>query len=168
MNPENIRLMREAYAVIGGLTPLKNADCGKLCDRICCRGDTSGMLLFPGEEDMLTGVPGFYIEEIEYMDTPGIKLLLCDGVCDRDMRPFACRIFPAAPNVDDKGGVSVQADIRGRRMCPIYDLEHVDKDFTEAVGKAFDILSENKETLDLMLLISGEIREIKRFYKFSE
>jgi hypothetical protein len=50
-------------------------------------------------------------------------------------------------------------------MCPIYDLEHVDKNFISAVGKAFGILAEDKKTLALMRLISDEINEINRFYK---
>jgi hypothetical protein len=49
-------------------------------------------------------------------------------------------------------------------MCPIYDLERADKNFIAAVGKAFDILAQNQETLDLMRLISDEINELKRFY----
>jgi len=166
-NSDNADMIREAYAAIGGLTPVKNFNCGKLCGGVCCKGDSAGMLLFPGEEDILKEVPGFYIEEIEYMDKSGIKLLMCDGVCDRDTRPFSCRIFPVAPDVDKKGNVSVQPDIRGRNMCPLWDLdpEHVDENFVAAVGKAFEILSKNKKMLALMRLISAEIAEYKRFYK---
>ena len=157
-------IIHEAYEIIGGLTPVKGADCGRLCDKICCQGDTAGMLLFPGEEDILGGVPGFDIEEIEYMDTPGIKLLMCGGECDRDLRPFACRIFPVAPNIDKDGNVTVVPDIRGRQMCPVWDLEHVDKNFIKAVKKAFELLAKDEDMLFLMRLISDEINELRRFY----
>jgi len=157
--------MREAYAAIGNLTPIKNADCGKLCDKICCEGKEAGMLLFPGEETIFGGMEGFEIEEIEYMEVSGIKLLLCDGVCDRAVRPFACRIFPVAPGIDKNGAVYVRPDLRGRRMCPIWDLKHVNKSFVNAVKNAFQILAEDDAALSLIRLISAEVDELERFYK---
>ena len=167
---DNINIINEAYNIIGGYTPLKkNADCGKLCGKICCKGKDSGMLLFPGEEEILKDIPGFYIERIEYMDTPGINLLLCDGTCDRNLRPFACRIFPAAPEIslDENNNIiiSVRADIRGRHMCPLWDLnpDYINENFLDSVSKAFNILAKNKDALNLMRLISDEIAEIKRF-----
>lgn len=159
-----IKLIYKAYDLIGDLTPLK-IDCGKLCDKICCQGDDFGMLLFPGEEIIFDGIHGFKIEETEYMETPGLKLLLCDGECERNLRPLACRMFPVAPDVDINGDVSITADIRGRRMCPIWDLRHVDRNFIKAVGKAFELLAQNKIMLDFMRLISAEINELRRFYK---
>ena len=158
-------LIYKAYEIIGGLTPIKNADCGKLCDKICCKSDEAGMLLFPGEENIFDGIPGFYIEEIEYMDTPGMKLLMCDGECERALRPFACRIFPVAPSVDKDGNVDVIPDIRGRRVCPIWDLNHVDKNFTRVVKKAFELLAKDEIMLSVMRLISSELDELRRFYK---
>ena len=166
MNAKSLtNLINDAYGIIGNLTPLKKADCGKLCGKECCKGDESGMLVFPGEEIILEGMPGFRIEEIEYMDTPGIKLLLCDGECERALRPFACRIFPVAPSVDKDGTITAAPDIRGRRMCPIWDLKYVDKTFVKAVKKAFELLAENEKLLYFMKLISSEIDELKRFYK---
>ena len=154
-------LIHDAYEIIGGLTPVKNGDCGKLCGKICCDGDKAGMLLFPGEENILKDVPGFSVEEIEYMDIPGIKLLMCGGECDRDLRPFACRIFPAAPNIDViTGNVTASPDIRGRRMCPLWDLEHVDKNFIKAVKKAFELLAKDGEAMFLMRLISDDLHDI--------
>ena len=157
-------LIYDAYALIGTRTPIK-ADCGKLCGKACCKGDAAGMVLFPGEEFILSGVSGFYIEDIEYMDIHGIKLLLCDGKCNRDLRPLACRIFPVAPDINDSGNIGVQADIRGRRMCPIWDLEHVDKDFIESIEKVFALLGQDETMLFFLRLISAEIKSIRRFYK---
>jgi len=158
-------LICRAYDIIGGLTPLENADCGKLCDRICCKGDGAGMLLFPGEENLFENAPGFCIEEIKYMDVPGMKLLLCDGECDRALRPLACRMFPAAPSVDDNGNAAVVPDIRGRRMCPLWDLKNAGRNFVASVGEAFVMLSRDKDMLNFMRLVSSEIEELKRFYR---
>ena len=158
-------IMYNAYEAIGNLTPIKKADCGNLCDKICCEGDEAGMLLFPGEEDIYDDIPGFTVEEIDYMETPGVNLLICDGKCERALRPFACRIFPVAPSVDKDGIVTAVPDIRGRRMCPIWDLKYVDRKFIKSVQKAFDILSENEKILSFMRLISAEIDELTRFYK---
>ncbi|MCL1859211.1 MAG: hypothetical protein FWF92_08255 [Oscillospiraceae bacterium] len=158
-------IIYNAYDIIGNLTPIKNADCGKLCDKICCKGDNAGMLLFPGEEDIFDGILGFHIEEIEYMETPGIKLLLCDGECTRALRPFACRMFPVAPFIDKAGNITAVPDIRARRMCPLWDLKYADKNFIRAVKKAFELLAQNKKIFSFMRLISSEIDELKRFYK---
>jgi hypothetical protein len=165
MNDGLTGLIYEVYEIIGNLTPLKKADCGRLCDKICCRGDEAGMLLFPGEEAIFDGIAGFSVEEMEYMETPGIKLLMCDGECERALRPLACRIFPVAPRYDNNGGFDAAPDVRGRRMCPIWDLKHADKSFVRAVQKAFDLLSENAEITAFMRLISAEQEELARFYK---
>ncbi|MCL1793237.1 MAG: hypothetical protein FWG34_05150 [Oscillospiraceae bacterium] len=165
MNNNLIELIYEAYGIIGSLTPLKSADCGKLCDKICCKGDKAGMLLFPGEESIFGEIAGFWIEEIEYMETPKIKLLMCDGECERAIRPLACRIFPVAPLAGKNGGFDAAADIRGRRVCPIWDLKYVDKTFVRAVKKVFALLSENAEMAEFMRLVSAEQEELMRFYK---
>ena len=159
-------LIYKAYDIIGSLTPVKGADCGKLCEKRCCKGDEAGMLLFPGEEIILAGITGFNIEKMVYMETPGINILFCDGCCKRETRPLACRIFPVAPSInkDDKD-VTAVSDIRGRRMCPIYDLKYADPKFIQAVAEAFNLLAQDKSTLDFMNLISSEINELKRFYK---
>jgi hypothetical protein len=158
-------LIYEAYRIIGELTPIKNADCGRLCDKGCCKGDKAGMLLFPGEENIFEGILGFCVEEIEYMENNGIKLLLCDGECERAIRPLACRIFPVAPLVGEDGRIDAVPDIRGRRICPIWDLKHVDKAFVRAAKRAFELLANDEKSLALMRLISAEQRELMRFYK---
>jgi hypothetical protein len=156
-------LIYSAYAEIGNLTPLKT-DCGKLCGKICCKGDKAGMLLFPGEENIFCGVRGFRIEETEYMGISGLKLLLCDGECERTLRPLACRMFPAAPNIGKDGNVGIVPDIRGKRMCPIWDLKNADETFIGAVGKAFELLAKNDGVLFFMRLLSSEQDKLRRYY----
>jgi len=160
----NIEFIYAAYEAIGDLTPIKT-DCGKLCDKACCKGDEAGMLLFPGEELIFEGVPGFRIHEMEYMNVPGIKLLMCDGECTRNVRPLSCRIFPIAPNIDSAGNITVQPDRRGRRLCPIWDLKNVDETFVGSVQKAFEILAKDEAMLFFMRLLSDEQEKLRRFYK---
>lgn len=160
-----VKLIYKAYDIIGDLTPINNIDCGGLCNKICCMGDDAGMLLFPGEEAIFDGISGFCIEETEYMDTSGLKLILCGNKCERALRPLACRIFPASPNVDKDGNITVQSDMRGRRMCPIWNLEGVDKVFVESVNNAFRALAVNQEMLSFMRLLSSEQEKLRRIYK---
>ena len=162
---ELIYKIYKAYEIIGDLTPIKNADCGKLCDKICCQGDGAGMLLFPGEDVIFDGIVGFQIETIEYMDTPDVKLLLCDSECERGLRPLACRMFPVAPRVDINGSVTVCPDIRGRRMCPLWNLKDVDKTFIETVEKAFKFLAKDEKMISFLRLISSEQDKLRRIYR---
>jgi hypothetical protein len=44
------KVYKKVYKIIGKKTPLYG-DCGLLCQKACCQGDSKdGMLLFPGEE----------------------------------------------------------------------------------------------------------------------
>ena len=101
------RLYRRAFALLGGFTPLR-ADCGALCEKRCCGGDAeTGMLLFPGEK---TSLP--------VKTVGGRTLVVCGGVCDRDARPLACRLFPLFPVPDGHGGLKAAPDVRGG-LCPL-------------------------------------------------
>lgn len=111
----NKKLILKAYEIIGNHTPLKT-DCGRLCNAVCCQGDDeTGMLLFPGEEELYINEDGFTVTTTDY----GMKLLLCNGKCNRDKRPLSCRIFPLAI-VNKNGIMRVIADPRSRAMCPLY------------------------------------------------
>lgn len=53
MNGKYQRLYKKAKNIMQDKTPLKK-DCGQLCGKACCKGDTeTGMLLFPFEENSL-------------------------------------------------------------------------------------------------------------------
>jgi hypothetical protein len=157
-------IIYETYEIIGSHTPLKT-DCGELCGGICCKGDKAGMLLFPGEENIFAGVPGFVIEDMEYMGVSGVKLLICDGKCKRDIRPLACRIFPCIPHIGGDGGITAAADIRGRRMCPVWDLKQVEKSFIKAVRQAFLLLAKDEKQSAFMRLLSSEQDLLRKFYR---
>ena len=100
-------------------TPL-TTDCGELCGHRCCHGeDHDGMWLLPGEEQFFLGQPGFSVQPCQ--DNAGYPLVVCDGHCDRRLRPFACRIFPLFPMVrlSPLGGIMVQAQMDREHSYPV-------------------------------------------------
>ncbi|MDP4133027.1 MAG: hypothetical protein Q8882_03345, partial [Bacillota bacterium] len=124
------------YDIIGDKTPLKT-DCGKLCDGACCK-DTesgSGMYLYPFEEKLLEG-KGLTIEKSDFIYAKGKSALFasCPGVCSREFRPLACRIFPLLPYKKDDE-VTVIIDPRSFSMCPLAfkGMYHLDRDFIKRV-----------------------------------
>ena len=138
------------FRIIGDLTPLR-ADCGRLCDGACCKGDeNTGMRLFPHEQTTLPvkDLPG------------GIRLAVSSGSCDRDKRPLACRIFPFFPTVDQKGKVYTEEDYRGKKICPMIgnsDRIIYDRRFLRAVKRVGKILAKDPHCLDFMQQATEEI-----------
>lgn len=143
-------LYEKIFKILGNHTPL-NVDCGVLCECACCKGEGNiGMLLFPHEESCLN------ISITEF----GGRLAVCDGTCNRDKRPLACRIFPFFPTVDEKGNVFVEKDYRAFRLCPL--LEHSDEiifnpKFFKALKKVGKLLAKDDECLAFLQDITREI-----------
>lgn len=140
MTKENV--ISTCYSLLRKRTPL-NFDCGKICDGKCCKGDeNTGMLLFPGEEKLVD--ENIKIKELEN----GFKLAVCNGTCDRNKRPLACRIYPLFPyftKEDEKEIIKVIIDIRND--CPIANGEYeFRKDFIKAVRRVGKYLLLNDET----------------------
>ena len=152
------KIYNKIFKILGDLTPLKG-DCGKLCDRACCKGDkNTGMLLFPFEETKLD------ICENEV----GEKVAVCNGKCDRTSRPLACRIFPFFPTIDENGKIFVEPDYRGVRLCPMvehFDEIIFDKKFLSAVKKVGKILSKDKVCREFLHNATAEIDTFYEFYK---
>ena len=71
------------------------------------------MLLFPGEEALYEALPGYRVRR-----TARGWLLICNGSCDRAMRPLSCRMFPLLPTLRD-GEIRVEMDARARAVCPL-------------------------------------------------
>ncbi|MBR3988375.1 MAG: hypothetical protein IKK10_03625 [Clostridia bacterium] len=149
-------MYEKIFKIMGDLTPLK-ADCGKLCGGACCKGDeNTGMRLFPFEESELP------VKTLEN----GVRLVVCNGKCDRTKRPLACRIFPFFPTVDDKGKVYVEPDFRGVRLCPM--ITHSDeivfnKQFFKALKKVGKILAKDETCLEFLKESTKEIDTYKDF-----
>ena len=94
-----LEAVKQARKLLENVTPLRR-DCGGVCGAACCQSDEDGqggMLLFPGEEALYETLPeGFSIREDNAV-LPGMKLLTCDGVCEREYRRLSCRLFPMLP-----------------------------------------------------------------------
>lgn len=161
---ESAKFYREMYEKMGGLTPLM-FDCGRLCGKACCEVTPAlpGMYLFPGEEDLYRGVPGF---SLSTRDLPGygpVQLLSCDGACDRALRPLECRVFPLVPKVAGDA-VKCRVDARGRSVCP---LCHQGKGglsgaFVQAVQGVFDALWRQPETKRFLIALSNAVDEYEK------
>ena len=143
-------LYNKIFKILGELTPL-NVDCGVLCECACCKGDSNqGMILFPHEESKLP---------VKITES-GLSLVVCDGKCDRNERPLACRIFPFFPTVDEKGKVFVEKDYRAHILCPL--LEHSDEiifnpKFFKALKKVGKLLAKDEECLAFLRQSTDEI-----------
>ncbi len=150
------KMYDKIFKVMGELTPLK-ADCGRLCSGACCKGDANtGMRLFPLEETRLP-----------YKELPsGVRLVVCNGSCNREERPLACRIFPFFPTIDEKGRVYTELDYRGTRVCPM--IEHsseiiFDRRFLRSVRKVGRILAKDPVCREFLLEATQEIDTYSAF-----
>ncbi len=156
MSTDYYNMYQKIFKIMGDLTPLK-ADCGKLCSQACCKGDeNTGMRLFPFEESELP---------VKILDN-GVRLVVCDGKCDRTKRPLACRIFPFFPTVDERGKVFVEPDFRGARLCPLIshsDEIIFDKRFFNALKKVGKILAKDEACLEFLREATEEIDTYKDF-----
>ena len=142
----------QIYSLLGSYTPLKG-DCGRACNKACCEGDKDGdgMYLFPFEEIMYTNLPSWASiseTDFEYDEGKFAPLFSCDGICERNMRPLSCRIFPLTPYIAKDGVLEVIVDPRAKGMCPLSALfvEDFDADFVKAVEKVGEFLLSNPET----------------------
>ena len=138
------QLIREAYAIIGPLTPLAG-DCGALCGAACCQSDEDGqggMFLFPGERALLEAESWCRIAPSA---GPG-DLVTCLAPCPRDKRPLACRIFPLTP-VWTGEVWTVRMDARARAMCPLCPsgVKGVQREFALAVRRALRRIAQDPE-----------------------
>lgn len=137
-----------ARSLLRELTPLKT-DCGRLCAGACCQGDEkTGMLLFPGEEAFYEGCTFARIIPAGFsLGGQDAQLLVCDGTCDRDNRPLACRLFPLFLKFKEDGVTKLRMDVRARSVCPLtdYGIKALDSDFKQAARAAYDLLLQDEE-----------------------
>ena len=122
------------------LTPLRS-DCGLCCGFACCRsheGEETGMLLFPGEERLYAGLPGWRV-----LDAGGDRLIVCGGDCDRGERPLSCRIFPLLPLLREDG-IHVVTDARALGTCPLR-RDGLSAEFVAAVKACGELLAAEPE-----------------------
>ena len=163
-------LILAAYDELSEVTP-KKYDCGLLCSAACCAEnhshgdeDDCGMLLLPGEKELLSGEAGF-----EFIDRDdGSTLLVCEGKCLRDLRPFACRIFPFYPKIEKTGRrltVQILPDPRSHNICPIMSDFRKRKTnilFLRAAKKATRILMQDEDIKKELMSQSEMIADIEK------
>lgn len=147
------RLYEKIFKIIGNETPLK-ADCGKVCDCACCKGDgNTGMILFPYEETEL------FVKST----ADGNRLAVCNGTCDRSKRPLACRIFPFQITVNEKNRTFVELDQRGRGICPLItlgDQVEFNKKFISRLKKVGKLLKKDEKILEFLKKQTEETDQI--------
>lgn len=132
-----MKSLRMARKLLEDVTPLAR-DCGQMCGCACCLPDEDGqggVWLLPGEAETLQGAPW---ARILPGDTP---LLMCEGQCERSLRPFLCRLFPLI-GVRRQGAWQVRMDRRARSMCPLTrgGASALDPAFTQAARQAVGLL----------------------------
>lgn len=137
-------ILTKALAAIGDRTPMLT-DCGVRCGAACCEPDEDGqggVYLFPGERPLLGGAEWGHFDEDSFA-----PMLVCDGMCDRDRRPLACRIFPLTPVRNAEGKWTVRMDIRAQAMCPLtrYGVRGLDPEFVRDVIRAIRIIAKDPE-----------------------
>lgn len=158
MKKENV--LKSCYSVLRRTTPL-DFDCGKICNGKCCKGDEkTGMLLFPGEVKLID--PNINVIKTEN----GNKLAVCNGSCDRNKRPLACRIYPLFPLASEDGEVDVIFDFRAD--CPLSKGEYeFNRSFIKAVRRVGKYLLLNEETAQyykaLCHIQNEQIEILKKF-----
>lgn len=132
--------LAQAKQVLCNITPLKT-DCGALCGHACCRGTAEdGMILLPEESAFYKNCSWCRILE----HAQG-ELLVCDGTCPRNERPFACMIFPLRIEVLENRARVIVDPLAGS-VCPLADrgLSAFDRDFVNAAKAAASILLKEK------------------------
>lgn len=155
--------VERARALLQDITPL-HADCGLTCGGACCRslpGETTGMLLFPGEDASYAELPGYRI-----IDTPQGKLLTCSGHCERKDRPLSCRLFPLLPLLRPDG-VKVATDLRAKAVCPLsrQSKDALDPAFVQAVRQVGQLLADDPEQRAFLLQLTKNQDELKALRK---
>jgi len=155
--------LRAAREELLEVTPLKR-DCGKVCGARCCdslEGEETGMLLFPGEEEACRNRPGWKLRE-----TARGWLLICSGLCSREERPLACRMFPLLP-VPEGQEIRVRTDERARAVCPLtrQGKQGMDPAFVEAVRRAGELLIRQEDQRVFLEALKAEQAEIRRIRK---
>jgi hypothetical protein len=148
-------LLLEACRIIDEATPL-NFNCGTLCSRACCECD-GFMMVFPGEKELLCN-QNYSFDKTDLLSYGQIDIVTCKGTCDRNYRPFSCRIYPLAPKFID-GELFVRLDVRGRPTCPLChkSMTALNPDFIRKVKKALIHLTQDDNLKKFLQAISNHV-----------
>ncbi len=152
-------VLAKARDILRDVTPLRS-DCGLVCHGACCQslpGETTGMLLFPGEEAYYAGRPGYSMQQ-----TPQGMLLTCHGPCNRDDRPLSCRLFPLLPLLR-ADGVKVATDLRAKAVCPLakQGKDALQPEFVDAVRQVGRLLAQEESQQAFLTMLTKTQDELK-------
>ena len=148
----NREYLMKARTLLMNVTPMAR-DCGRSCGAACCQPDEDGqggVYLFPGEEELLGEIAwGKVAEDSAVLDGKRARMLVCEGMCEREKRPLGCMIFPLTPRLGEDGRVDVGFDLRARTMCPLlrYGMTGLRRDFVSAVREALGWIARDEEGL---------------------
>lgn len=148
----DMQILARARALLNDVTPLKT-DCGLLCGHACCLPDEDGqggVYLFPGEK-AITGNWGDIVPS-EMLPGMPADMLICKSMCDRDLRPLACRFFPLTPIKLKSGKWSVRMDRRAFALCPLcpHGANGLDPAFVQAAKEAINLIAADLEGLQFL------------------
>lgn len=153
------KALREAYALLEKATPMGRADCGALCNAVCCTSKTGdSMELFPYEKELFASLDGFEVTDGK------VPLVKCTGRCNRDERPLACRIYPLFPMVTEENGeekITVIYDPRAASSCPLCVAKaRLDRRFVRAVRRAGKYLLSDPVTAEHLRATSEYLEDL--------
>lgn len=157
----------EAMSMLEEVTPAK-FDCGLLCTAACCgencgeNPDSLGMWLMPGEKEFLEKHTDYSFIK----DESGNDCAVCNGSCDRELRPFACRIYPfyasLSTRYDGRIMIRIKRDPRAMHSCPFAYGKHFrpSAGFVRAFVRATRLLLSRQCFRDELFEISAFLDEI--------
>lgn len=168
---KHFETLLRAYTILENVTPLRY-DCGKLCGSLCCHnnaedGETLGMWLLPYERELLESLCA-HDNKTKYTFATaedGTRTVSCNGKCQRQYRPFACRIYPFYAHIDvAENKIKVLKDPRAVLSCPIAKINsHIRPtvEFTVCVKKAVRELMKDAEIATDIISVSDFLSEIR-------
>lgn len=156
----------KVYRLTDNTTP-RSFDCGELCGKRCCSNLSSGklksgMALLPHEKDYLISKGAKY----EYAENEDGDILICNGSCNRKLRPFACRIFPYYADLRDNR-IKIKKDLRAVSVCPLILMKIRKRPsvyFLRNIKKSIRVLCTEEEIKDNFDSISGFIEYLYDLY----
>ncbi len=157
-------LYNQVYQLLNKVTPL-NTDCGRECRKACCQGEETdfGMYLFPGEEIMQSESDFLYLKPVT-INGNQVLLAICNGECDRNKRPLACRIFPLTPYFTKKGILTIIIDPGAFQVCPLareMGRNDLNPDFVKKVRQVCQLLIKNERIKNFIEEQSRLLDELK-------
>ena len=150
------------YRITANVTPL-DTDCGRICRQACCQPnleDTLGIYLYPGEESMYSRHEDWLIWEAQdprkqffpaSWPSP-VYFVKCTRLCQRELRPLACRFFPLTPHLLRTGELLlIHEDMPLPYKCPLIIKKTLLKRvFIETVAQAWQLMVTDQRIRDML------------------